>query len=225
MTKTLLLTGSTGEIGAAIFNKFQKNNFEIIAPSRAEMDLSDVASINSFMLTLKNPIDVFIHCAGFNSPKPVGELLHEDVEKTMQVNTFSFYDIIFHLLPQFKANKNAYVLGVSSMYGSFSRQKRLAYSASKHALNGMIKTLALELGRYNIKVNGIAPGFVDTKMTHKNNSEAVIEAFKQKIPLGNLAHANDIANACYFLCSPENGYINGEILTIDGGYSIGGFEK
>lgn len=223
--KTVLLTGGSGEIGCAILNKFQQNGYDVIAPKHIEMDLSSVKSINQFMMQLKRPIDVFIHCGGFNEPKEVGKLTHDDIEKTMQINAFSFYDIIFHLLPQLKKQKNIYILGVSSMYDTFSRKKRLAYVASKHALNGMIKTLALELGEYNIKVNGISPGFVDTKMTRKNNSLEVIEGFKRKIPLGNLALPEHIASASYFLCSGENQYINGEILMIDGGYTVGGFEE
>lgn len=223
--KTLLLTGASGEIGGAILEKFQQNDFNIIAPNREQMDMSQVSSITTFMQNLEKPIDVFIHCAGFNTPKPVGELTHDDIEKTMQINAFAFYDIIAYLLPQLKQRKNAAILGISSIYGSFSRKKRLAYAASKHALNGMIKTLALELGEYNIKVNGVAPGFVDTKMTHKNNSPDIIDGFKRKIPLGNLGLPADIAKACYFLCSPENTYIHGEILMVDGGYSVGGFQE
>ncbi|MFX8339388.1 SDR family oxidoreductase, partial [Acinetobacter baumannii] len=81
------------------------------------------------------------------------------------------------------------ILGVSSIYGDFSRKNRLAYAASKHALNAMIKTMALELGGDNIRVNGIAPGFVDTQLTRKNNDQATIDGFKRKIPLGRLANA------------------------------------
>lgn len=223
--KTLLLTGSTGEIGHAILNKFQQNGYDVIAPNRDQMNLADKSSITAFMEQLQKPMNAFIHCAGFNSPKAIGDLTHEDVEKTMQINTFAFYDIICHLLPQFKQQKNGTILGISSLYGSFSRKKRLAYAASKHALNGMIKTMALELGEYQIKVNGVAPGFIDTKMTHKNNSPEIIDGFKRKIPMGKLGLPNDIANLCYFLCSDENRYINGEILTIDGGYSAGGFQE
>lgn len=225
MTKKVLLTGASGEIGKAILNKFQQQDYTVIAPTRQEMDLSDVESIDRYMQTVPDDISVFIHCAGFNSPKEAADLTHQDILNTMQINTFSFHDMLRHLLPNFKNNGNGYILGISSMYGLISRQKRLAYSASKHALNGMIKTLALELGQYNIKVNGIAPGFVDTQMTRKNNNEAVINGFKAKIPLGELALPVHIANASYFLCAPENGYVNGEILVVDGGYSIGGYEK
>lgn len=223
--KTILLTGANGAIGQAILNKFHLHNYQVIAPTRSEMNLADPLSIKNYMENLQKNMDGFIHCAGFNAPKSIHELTHDDIVNTMQINTFSFYDIISFLLPQFKSQKSAFILGVSSIYGSFSRAKRLAYATSKHALNGMIKTLAIELGPYNIKVNGIAPGFVDTKMTRQNNTDEMIENFKSKIPLRTLALTTDIANACFFLCSEENTYINGEILTIDGGYSCGGFEK
>lgn len=222
--KTVLLTGSTGEIGNAILNKFLEKDFHVIAPARDQMNLADESKIVAFMQSLQIPIDIFVHCAGFNAPKSVDELTHHDIQNTMQINAFSFYDIIHHLLPQFQQRNSGYILGITSIYGSFSRKKRLAYAASKHALNGMIKTLALELGGYNIKVNGVAPGFIDTKMTHKNNTPVTINDLKSRIPLGKLGLPAEIANACYFLCSDDNTYINGEILTIDGGYSAGGFQ-
>lgn len=223
--KTLLLTGGNGEIGRAIADKFTQEKICVIAPSRQEMDLESKSSIHTYMKGLDSPIDIFIHCAGFNTPKPAGELSTADVEKTFQINTFSFYDIISHLLPEFKKRKSGYILGISSIYGFYSRKNRLAYSASKHALNAMIKTLALELGAYNVLVNGVAPGFVDTKMTSKNNDAATIAGFKRKIPLGELALPAQIAKVCYFLCSEENAYINGEIVKVDGGYSQGGFQE
>jgi 3-oxoacyl-[acyl-carrier protein] reductase len=222
---TLLLTGASGEIGAAIAEKFRQHHYHIVEPTRQEMDLANSTSITHFMQHLQEPIAAFIHCAGFNKPKPIGELKHADIEKTLQINALAFYDIACHLLDTFKATKAGYILGVSSLYGSFSRKNRLAYAASKHALNGMIKTMALELGAYNVMVNGVAPGFVDTQMTRKNNTDEVIEGFKRKIPLGRLATAEDIAKVCYFLCSKENQYIHGEIITVDGGYSQGGFQE
>lgn len=222
---TLLLTGGTGDIGKAIAEKFANHAFQVVAPARKELNLANEDSIHAFVKNLNTPIDVFIHCAGFNVPKPVGELSLADVRTTLQINTIAFYQLVSHLLNQFIQQKNGYILGISSIYGSFSRKNRLAYSASKHALNSMIKTMALELGSYNIKINGVAPGFVDTRMTRQNNNAATIDSFIRKIPLGRLATPQDIANVCYFLCSAENSYINGEIVTVDGGYSKGGFQE
>ncbi len=89
----------------------------------------------------------------------------------------------------------------------------------------MIKTLAIDLGRLNIKVNAVSPGFVDTSLTRNNNSLAKIRSFKQKIPLGRLANTDDIAEVAYFMCSLENRYITGQQIIVDGGYTVGGFEE
>lgn len=225
MSGTLLLTGASGEIGGAIAARFVQAGYEVMAPDRTVMDLADNQSIRAYIAQLQRPVDVFIHCAGFNQPKLVGDLTRADLDKTLQINTLAFFELVCGLLPHFKQQKGGAIIGVSSLYGTFARKGRLAYATAKHALNGMIKTLALELGADNIRVNGIAPGFVDTRMTRANNSEQTIESFRRKIPLGRLATPAEIANVCYFLASPENTYIHGEILTVDGGYSQGGFQE
>jgi 3-oxoacyl-[acyl-carrier protein] reductase len=223
--KSVLMTGATGAIGEAISAVFQKNGYEVIAPTRAELNLTDEQSIQQYLSTLKTDVDVFVHCAGINDPKQLHDLTEADIQKTFQINTMSFYTICKFLSTGFKKKNAGHILGVSSIYGEYSRRGRLAYAASKHALNGMVKSLAIEMGEYNVKVNGIAPGFIDTKMTRKNNSEEVIAGFKRKIPLARLGQPNDIAEIVYFLCSPQNAYINGQCIIADGGYSVGGFQE
>ncbi len=223
--KTLLLTGASGDIGKAIQKLFEKNNYRIIAPTRAELNLESPESIQHYFKNFKEKIDSLIHCAGFNTPKLALDLNEADVQKTFQINTMAFYSICRQLLNHFVNQKGASILAISSIYGHFSRKGRLAYATSKHALEGMVKTLALEFGIHNIKVNCLAPGFVDTQLTRKNNSEEIIEGFKQKIPLGRLADPMDIAEVAYFLCSENNKYINGQSIIVDGGYSVGGFQE
>ena len=223
--KTVLLTGATGDIGSAIADAFSAQGYHVVAPGRKELDLSSTEAVQAYMSQLTAEIDVFVHCAGINNPKLIDELTEIDISKTFQINTLSFYTMSQFLLKNNQHKKLSSIVGISSIYGSFSRKGRLAYSASKHALNGMIKTMALELGQHNIKVNGVSPGFVETQLTRKNNSDEVINQFKRKIPLGRLASTQDIANVVYFLCSPQNNYINGQCLIVDGGYSIGGFQE
>ena len=223
--RVVLLTGATGGIGEAIADVYRANGDKVIAPTRASMDLSKEQSIHDYLATLNGEVDVFIHCAGINYPKQINELTEADIQKTLQVNTLSFYSICKSLSPHFQRKKSGYVLGVSSIYGEYSRKGRLAYAASKHALNGMVKSLAIEMGEHNVKVNGIAPGFIDTKLTRQNNTDEVIEGFKRKIPLARLGDPNDIAEIVYFLCSPKNNYINGQCIIADGGYSVGGFQE
>ena len=89
---------------------------------------------------------------------------------------------------------------------------------------GIIRTLAIELGPYNINVNALSPGFVDTIMTRKNNDDQTIQRIKNSIPMGRLADTEDIAKVAYFLCSDLNTYINGQNIIVDGGFSVGGFQ-
>jgi 3-oxoacyl-[acyl-carrier protein] reductase len=117
-----------------------------------------------------------------------------------------------------------HILAVSSIYGSIARDRRSSYVMSKHALNGLIKTLAIELGRHNILVNAISPGFVDTAMTRSNNTVERIRQFENLIPLGRMAAPPEIARVAWFLCSRHNTYITGQDIVVDGGFMAGGFQ-
>lgn len=223
---TLLLTGATGDIGQKIKHYFEAKNISVIAPSRAQMDLSDMQSIDKFMTSLdKEDIDIFIHCAGYNCPVEFEKLSFDELQKTMQINSLSFFSISQHLAPVFRKKKLGYILGISTIYSKIARRKRLAYSASKQAMNAMAQTMALELGSDNIIVNTLAPGFIDTSLTRKNNSSEVIAGFVKKIPLGRLGTPEEIAKAAYWLCSADNTFIHGQCIVADGGYIIGGFEQ
>lgn len=224
--RTLFLTGGTGEIGSAIASRFREAGYHVLAPSRAEMDLEQEQTIQHWLDSLGSQrIDVFVHCAGFNTPKTIADIERRDIEKTLQINAMSFYTLCHGLIRKAHLQPGGAILGISSIYGFLVRKGRFSYSASKHCLNGMVKTLAIELGPKNIRANILAPGFVDTRMTRQNNSETVIEGFRQKIPLGRLAEPADIAEVAWFLCSPDNRYLTGQEIVVDGGYSIGGFEQ
>ena len=222
--KTLFLLGGSGGIGRAVARRFQKEGWTVIAPSRKELDLEDRASIARYFRKTPPRADALVHCAGWNRPVPAEAVTAEDLEKAMAVNVFGFFWVLRHLLPDMKRRKQGTVVAVSSLYGFTSRRNRLPYAASKHALNGLMRTLALELGRHGIRVNLLSPGFVDTAMTRRNNDPAMIRKLCERVPLGRLARPADIAQAVYFLCSSEAGYIHGANLVVDGGYSTGGFQ-
>ena len=223
--KTLFLLGAHGAIGSAIKERFEKEGYIVTAPNSAELDLSDTAKINAYFA--KNPakFDAFIHCAGRNNPALIENQTEQEVLATFNVNTLSMFTVAKHLLPYFKEVKNGHILAISSLYGTVSRKGRSAYSMSKFALNGLIKTMSLEFAQYGVKTNALAPGFVDTAMTSKNNSPETIKGFVEKIPLGRMATVQDIANAAYFLCGKDNTYINGQTIIADGGILAGGFES
>lgn len=221
--KYLFITGGNGEIGKSIISQFQ--DYIIYAPSSKEMDCSDVNSIKNYILnTGINCIDVFIHCAGINNPKPYIDSTEDSILNTMKINAFSFLYIVQEL-SKFFINNSTKVLAISSIYGSISRVGRLEYNASKSALNGMIKSLALELAPKGIIVNSISPGFIETSLTFKNNSKKIVEQIISNIPLGRLGQPKEIAWYVKMLCSSENTFLTGQNLIIDGGYLIGGFQK
>lgn len=225
--KTLFILGGTGDIGKAILNKFSDSGYNVIAPTRDEIDLEDRGSIEKYFQKTKinQAVDVLVYCAGYNSPKPFNELGYADLDKTSAINTTGFFGILQKIAPDMMKVRKGHILAISSIYGSFSREGRLAYALSKHALSGMVKTLAIELGKYNIMVNTLSPGFVDTKMTRKNNSAEKIKELCDGVPLGRLAKPSEIASVAFFLCAAENTYLTGQNIIVDGGYSVGGFQK
>lgn len=221
--KKVFISGGNGEIGSSIVEIFKNNGYEVISPNSKELDLRDSKLIDEYF-NHNNNFDIFIHCAGINNPYLIEDLDFNNIKETMQINTFSFYEILKKLMPYQKIN-GGYILAISSLYGQISKAGRAAYTMSKHALIGLIKTAAIELGRYNIKVNAISPGFVDTNLTRKNNDSNKIKFLEEGIPLGNMAKPTDIANVAYFLCSEKNTYITGQDITVDGGFICGGFQK
>ncbi len=222
--KTLFITGGRGDIGHAIVAKFRQQHYEVIAPDSDCLDLGNLNNIEGYIQTLP-AVDAFIHCAGINQPKLFIDIEIEDLEKTLMINALAFYKIAQSLINQNKLNKKGHILGISSIYGDISRKGRFSYTAAKYCMNGMIKNLALELGSKQIKVNGLAPGFVDTKLTRRNNTQEIIDRLESSIPLGHMACTDDIAKAAYFFASEENSYINGQIIIADGGYLAGGFQE
>lgn len=222
--KTLFITGGNGDIGRAISDKFSHAGYEVIAPGSALLNLVSLDDVDDFISTLP-AVDAFIHCAGINQPKPFTEIEFIDLEKTLTINAFAFYKIIQTLIKERKLCEGGHVLAISSIYGEVSRKGRFSYTAAKSCLNGMVKNCALELGPQRIKVNGLSPGFVDTSLTRKNNSQEVIDNLINCIPLRHLARVEDIAKIAYFLATEENAYINGQIIIADGGYLTGGFQE
>ena len=113
---------------------------------------------------------------------------------------------------------------ISSLYGFLARKGRLPYVISKHALNGAVKTLAIELAPFGIIVNALSPGYIATKMTYQNNSPEKVAKFVEGIPVGRLGDPGDIAEVAAFLCSRKNRYLTGQDIVVDGGFSVGGFQ-
>lgn len=223
--KTVFLLGGLGGIGGAIKEEFTKAGYKVVAPTSKQLDLSNPKKVEIYLKKHKMDFDALVYCAGRNNPALIENQPFEEVLKTMQVNFLSFFQIAKATAPYFKKKKDGHILAISSVYSVISREGRSAYSASKDALNGFVRAIALELGPCNVKVNALSPGFVLTEMTRKNNTPAKIKALRKKIALGRLANPDDIARCAYFLCSEKNTYISGQNIIIDGGFMAGSVQN
>lgn len=225
MKQVLFITGGNGDIGKKIVEHFKENGYFVISPTSAEMDCSDEKSIDNFIDALRiERIDAIIHCAGWNYISNFEDLKLDLLIKAEMINSLSLLKIVQKLSGFFIPGKSK-IIGIASLYGIFSRKGRLAYTSSKHSLNGIVKELAIELGPRNVLINSVTPGFIKTRMTSVNNSIDQINDISSRIPQGRLGEPVEVAKLCWFLCSDDNTYVNGQNIIIDGGYSIGGFQK
>ena len=216
---TALVTGASRGIGAAIAKKMVLEGLTGIAPSRADLDLRSGSSIESFLGALTRPIDILVNNAGVNMLSSISEASDSVIQETLQVNLVAPLELIRCVANQMMARRFGRIVNISSIWSIVSKKRRLTYSASKAGLNGMTRALAVELAPYNILINAVAPGYVNTELTRQNNSEQDIHAIKETIPLRRLAEPSEIAETVFFLCSERNTYITGQVITVDGGFT------
>ncbi len=219
-----LVLGGRGDIGGAIVARLRAEGYEVMAVGRTDFDLGNGAQIDAFFEKNGNSFDILIHSGGLNHPKLFENLTEVEIRESLDVNLHGFLKVAQACLPYWQSRCFGRVLVISSLYGFLARKGRLPYVMSKHALNGAVKTLAIELAPYGVLVNAISPGYIGTKMTYKNNSPETISKFISGIPMGRLGEPEDIAEVAAFLCSPKNHYLTGQDLVVDGGFSVGGFQ-
>ena len=216
--QTALITGASRGIGAAIAEKLKCEGINVLAPPRSLLDLSSNSSIDRYLSTVIDPVSIVINNAGINRLGESSELADDGFQETLQVNLLAPFRLIRGLSPGMKARRYGRIVNISSIWSLVSKERRVAYSASKSGINGLTRSLAIELAPYNILVNAVAPGYVNTELTQQNNTEAQLQEITKLIPLARLAEPAEIADFVSFLCSSKNSYITGQIFPIDGGY-------
>ncbi len=221
MAKRVLITGASRGIGKAIAERFKRDGFEVLTPSREEMDLSSTKSVESWLQ--KNAaltVDVLINNAGENRPQPMTELPLAEWERILTVNLTSVFQLTRALGAGMAKRGWGRIVNMSSVYSELARPGRSAYSASKAGLNALARTAALEFGRQGVLVNAVCPGFVDTDLTRQNNPPEKIRELAEGTALGRLAKVEEIAELVAFLGSDKNTYLTGQTVHVDGGFSI-----
>lgn len=207
----VFMTGARGGIGSVIRGFFIDRGVSVTAPTSLELDLS-----TDFVLNDTEQYDGLIYCAGVNYLNPYNEIDYNQFIKLLNINALSFLRLcsILHL------KDGANIVAIGSLYAEDTKELRVQYASSKHAMLGMVQTLALELSKRKIKVNMISPGFVDTPMTRQNNTTERIAYLNDTIPLG-LVNSVDLAELCYWFLTTNNA-ITGQNIKVDGGYSLRG---
>jgi 3-oxoacyl-[acyl-carrier protein] reductase len=218
-TKQVLITGGSRGIGKAIADTYRSAGYEVHTPTRAEMDLSKEVSVQDFISNHKNTgYDILINNAAENIISNLTDLTLDDWKRMQAVNLSVPFLLTQHVAKHMIAKNWGRIVNISSTYSVISRIGRGGYGVTKAGIGSLTRTAALELAGSNILVNAVAPGFVETDLTRKNNSEEQIEALRQQVPLGRLAIPREIANLVYFLGSEQNTYITGQTIFIDGGF-------
>lgn len=164
-------------------------------------------------------IDILINNAGITRDASLQKMTAENWQQVLDVNLTGVFNCTKAISANMIANNSGAIINTSSIVGLYGNYGQSNYAATKSGVIGLTKTWARELGKYNITVNAVAPGFIATDMI-STIPEKVIQAMTDKIPLQKLGTPEDVANLYAFLASKEAGFISGAVISVDGGLTI-----
>ena len=242
--KVAIVTGGGSGLGFAIAEKFSQSGIKTIIVGRDEKKLKtakkqlgencfykncDLTNLSSIPALVKSiiaefgQIDILVNNAGINMKKEFTEVTDEEFQSIITTNLCSVFAISREVVKKMLKQKSGSIINISSMAAQYGLPKVIAYSASKTAIDGMTRAMAVELSPKGIRVNAIAPGFIYSAMTDKalnSDPERKAKVFS-RTPMGIMGEATDIGAAALFLASDAAKYITGVVLPVDGGNSIG----
>ena len=213
-----LITGASRGIGKVIKELFLEKGIDVYAPTRQEMDLKSNESIKKYIDTI-NGVDILINCAGINDLASIEEMSLEKLQEMIQVNLISQTMLIKYVSPYMKKQKYGRIVNFASIWCDFSKERRIMYSIAKAGVKGLTTATAVELSKYNILCNAIAPGFINTEMTSQNNTPEQIKILEAALPIKRMGEPIEIAEFVYFLASEKNSFMTGQTVFVDGGFS------
>ncbi len=220
MSRTALITGAGRGIGKACSQKFADYGYSVIIPSRNEMDLNSRESIINYISSLDCDIDVLVNNAGINPLANIGSIDFDSAGELMNVNFWAPVFLTELLAPRMKNRGYGRIVNISSIWSGVTKAGRSMYASSKAAINAFTRNAAVEFGPYNVLVNAVAPGYINTELTKQNNTPEQIENIKKNLPVNRLAEPEEIAELIFFLASEKNTFVTGQTIFADGGYSL-----
>lgn len=244
MSKTIIVTGGSKGIGAAISSLFAKEGFNVVVnynnseseclalcrklnnsgysckPFKADISKSDEAdALISFAVKTFGSIDILVNNAGISEQMLFTDITDEHWNRMIAVNLTGTFNTSRAAVKEMVKAHSGSIINISSMWGISGASCEVHYSASKSGIIGLTKALAKELGPSNIRVNCIAPGVIKTDM-NAHLTPDVIEDLKTETPLCKIGSPEDVANAVFFLASDKASFITGQVLSVDGGFII-----
>lgn len=181
-------------------------------------DAEDLCSVAARVAAWRGKLDVVIHSAGVFVYKSIRETSVDEFDDVLAINVRAAH-LLLQASVEHLAPGSAVVL-VSSNLGSVGLADTTAYSASKGAVDALVRAAAVELAPSGVRVNAVAPGYTRTPMTYRLEDPDLRAVVERDIPLGRLGEPHEVARAAAFLSSPASSYITGAVLTADGGLSV-----
>ncbi|WP_067887727.1 SDR family NAD(P)-dependent oxidoreductase [Nocardia vaccinii] len=231
--KTAVVTGGASGIGLGIAERLRADGLHVAtldlnpAPDddfAYQADVTDPEQIGAALTDVRaklGPVTVLVNAAGVEKYRRFQNLDFEEWKKIIDVNLHGVFHTVQAVLPDMMSANWGRVVNISSSSTHSGQPFMSAYVAAKSGLNGLTKSLALELGPYGITVNAVPPGFIDTPMLRRSEEKRLlggtIEEHIQRTPVRRVGKPADIAAACSFLISEDAGYITGQILGVNGG--------
>lgn len=240
--KTAIITGSSRGIGNAEAIRLSRDGYAVCINCVERMDLAEetvrmikkegreamafqadvsrrdeVTSMIESVHSMFGPVDLLVNNAGIGEQRQIQDISDEQWNRIFDVNVKGILYTVQAVLPDMLHRKKGCIINTSSIWGLHGASCESVYSASKHAVVGLTKSMAAELALSGIRVNCVAPGVIDTDMV-KILGEDVLQELANNTPLGRLGKPEDVAAAVSFLASDEAGFVTGQILTCDGGF-------
>jgi 3-oxoacyl-[acyl-carrier protein] reductase len=239
--RVALVTGASRGIGRAIALKLARHGAAVIVNYRGShqsaqevvreieafggeavalgADVSNGEEVKKMIAEIKERfgrLDILVNNAGINEDSLLLRMKSENWEKVINTNLTGTFNCTREALKLILKSDSGSIINISSVVGQIGNAGQCNYAAAKAGIIGFTRSLAREMAGRNVRVNAIAPGFIDTGMTAKLSQE-VREKLLAQIPMGKLGSPEDVANAVLFLAQPSSGYITGQTINVDGG--------